>query len=788
MGLVKRIKNLSKTEKIVISSITAAVVIAVIAVIALVVNNNYLATTMRLLRVEGTVTIEDSTGTTKPVLDNIRFQSGDALSTGSDGLASVGLDDTKIVTLENDSRVEFTKQGKQLELNLTQGALFFEVTEKLADDEKYEIKTSNMTVGIRGTSGYVYYSESGLQSLIITDGVVKVTGYNPKTNETKVVEVRGGESVTAYLYDEATEDRDSIEFEVKEVPVEELPEFPLQMLAENDALLEKVCADTGWDKEELLTLVEALSDPDSPTPTPDEIIEITDTPTPTVKPTSQPTLTPTPTDTTTPSPSPKPTASPKATNTPSPTPSATATPTVTTTPTPTVKPTATPTATVTPTPTVAVYTVTFNVNGHGDGLPVQTVKSGEKAAEPNKPTADGYTFAGWYTDSSCTKEYDFGTLVTSDITLYAKWTHITFTVTFDTDGLGNTPSSQTVGHGGKVTKPANPSAEGYTFTGWYTNNDLTEPYDFSTPVTSDFTIYAGWSINFYTVTFDTDGKADVSSQSVAYGDRALRYDDPTAEGLDFGGWYTDAAFTNEYDFSTPVTSDITLYANWITLSYTVIYDSNGHGEAPGYSDANYGDRISKPADPSAPGYTFGGWYKDKNCPIVYDFDSPVKEDFTLYAKWTINSYTVTFDANGQGTAPAAQKVDYGSKATEPTAPTASIAYNFGGWYTDKACTQRFSFNTPITSNITLYAKWVEKTPVFTNCFWRPIEITGYPEFVGYNQDGIQVFCGCNNARDEDGVACYTISDCWTEETNIQWFDFPTGYVYFDESTSNIYTK
>ena len=384
MSVIDKVKSMSKKEKIVLVSVVSFIVVAVVAVVLLLMRNNYLATTMRLLHVEGTVNIEDSTGTTKPVIDNIRFESGDALSTGSDGQASVGLDDTKIVTLENDSRVEFTKQGKQLELNLTQGGIFFEVTEKLSDDEKYEIKTSNMTVGIRGTSGYVYYSESGLQSLIITDGVVKVTGYNPKTNETKEVEVRGGEQVTAYLYDESTEDRDSIEFEIKEVPVEELPEFPLQMLAQNEALLDKVCADTGWDKDELLALVNALLDPNSPTPTPDEIIEITDTPEPTAKPTKNPTLTPTPTDTVTPTPSasPKPTKKPTATPTPAadpttdptqgptstPTSTPAATPTATSTPTPTQKPTTTPTTTPTDTPTPTATTPTPE--------PTPTAKSG----------------------------------------------------------------------------------------------------------------------------------------------------------------------------------------------------------------------------------------------------------------------------------------------------------------------------------------------------------------------------------------------------------------------------
>lgn len=95
MNLIDRIKKMPLGIKIACSAAVVAVIAAVIVVIVIS-RNGYVANTMRLLRVEGTVTIEDSKGGTKPVIDNIRFQSGDALSTGSDGLASVGLDDTKI--------------------------------------------------------------------------------------------------------------------------------------------------------------------------------------------------------------------------------------------------------------------------------------------------------------------------------------------------------------------------------------------------------------------------------------------------------------------------------------------------------------------------------------------------------------------------------------------------------------------------------------------------------------------------------------------------------------------
>lgn len=355
MSIVDSLKAWPKAKKITVAVIAAVAVAAVGVTIFLINRNNILATTMRLLKVEGTVNIEDASGAVKPVIDNIRFTSGDTLSTGSDGLASIGLDDTKIVTLQNDSSAQFLKNGKQIELKLKQGGVFFEVTKKLTEDETYEIETSNMTVGIRGTSGYVWYDETGLQSLVITDGKVLVSGYNPETGETKTVEVCGGQMVSCYLYSDKTEERDSIEFELKDVSEEELPQFPLQMLAENDKLLEKVCAETGWDKDKLLDLVNAILDPNTPSPTPDEIIEITDTPTATPKATNTPSLTPTvsPSPTSSPTPTKKPTSTPTATPASTEAPIPTVAPETTPTGVPTVTPSNTPMATPTTTPTKA---------------------------------------------------------------------------------------------------------------------------------------------------------------------------------------------------------------------------------------------------------------------------------------------------------------------------------------------------------------------------------------------------------------------------------------------------
>ena len=345
MSIIDSLRAWPKAKKITVSVIAVVAVAAIGVTIFLINRNMILATTMRLLKIEGTVTIEDASGNVKPVIDNIRFQSGDTLSTGSDGLASIGLDDTKIVTLQNDSRAEFTKSGKRLELKLTKGALFFNVTEKLSEDETFEIKTSTMTAGIRGTSGYVYYDDEGRDSLVITDGVVIVTAINPETGERKYAEVRGGQKITVYLYSDRTQD--SVEFSITDVKENDLPEFPLQMISENEELINRVCEFTGWDKEALKAAASAALAAVTANP------DVTATPVPTSNATATPkptnTVTPTPSSTPSPTPEPEETeeteeteAEATSTPTPSPVPEATATPTQTPVPTDTPVPTSTP--------------------------------------------------------------------------------------------------------------------------------------------------------------------------------------------------------------------------------------------------------------------------------------------------------------------------------------------------------------------------------------------------------------------------------------------------------------
>lgn len=138
---------------------------------------------------------------------------------------------------------------------------------------------------------------------------------------------------------------------------------------------------------------------------------------------------------------------------------------------------------------VETQTVTFMKDAETP-FDTSVVKKGNTVGVPAKPTNDGYSFGGWYTDVNCTTAYDFNSPVNTDITLYAKWL-AKYTVSFDTDG-GSTVESQTVVTGNKATKPTStPTKEGYNFVGWYTDNTYTTEFDFeNTIITDNTTIYA----------------------------------------------------------------------------------------------------------------------------------------------------------------------------------------------------------------------------------------------------------------------------------------------------------
>lgn len=207
---------------------------------------------------------------------------------------------------------------------------------------------------------------------------------------------------------------------------------------------------------------------------------------------------------------------------------------------------------------------TFTADGTTFAQP-QTIDRGEKFTKPAEPPKENHTFAGWYNGDEKEK-FDFDADTTNApnvLNLVAKWDINKYTVQFVSEH--GSFEDQTIEHGGTI-KPGEltiPDVDGYTFDGWYTDNiHYTTKFNFSTPITSNTTVYAKWTAKDYEVSFITEHGNAPASQNVPYNGTAKDPGKLTEDGYTFIGWYTDAAHTTEFKFSTPITGDTKVYAKW----------------------------------------------------------------------------------------------------------------------------------------------------------------------------------------------------------------------------------
>ena len=316
------------------------------------------------------------------------------------------------------------------------------------------------------------------------------------------------------------------------------------------------------------------------------------------------------------------------------------------------------------------------------------VKTG---SEFTAPASDGLTRPDGNTGSyfmwlgSNGKLYAPGASVPADVTeLTVQWTAPTYAVTLHANGgTINNGNVTEYTYGVGATLPTDVTRTGYTFKGWYYNENLT-----GSPVTAiggtetgNKEYWAKWEINQYTITFDTNGGSEIAPITQDYGTAITAPANPTRKGYTFKGWDKEIPKTMPAE-------NITVTAQWEINRYTITFDTAGGSEiAPITQD--YGTNITSPADPTIEGYTFIGW--DRDIPVTMP-----AENITVTARWEINRYTITFDtAGGSEIAPITQ--DYGTAITAPADPTRK-GYTFKGW--DKEIPK-----TMPAENITVKAQW-----------------------------------------------------------------------------------
>ena len=268
-------------------------------------------------------------------------------------------------------------------------------------------------------------------------------------------------------------------------------------------------------------------------------------------------------------------------------------------------------------------------------------------------------------------------------------------VSFDSNGAEEY-QSRAVADNELLVEPRVPTRIGYSFLGWY-DGEIKWNFD-QDRVTDSMTLTAKWSRLKFIVKFDSVGGSSVEEQSVSSGDFATEPIPPTKENKKFAGWFDGE---NKWDFNTKrVTNFITLTAKWEDYpTYTVFFDSNGGTDVASQYKTE-GSKADAPANPTKPNSKFIGWYHED---VEWDFAfNVINSNITLTAKWEdIPTFTVTFDSNGASPV-SPQHIAVGEKAKEPPKPDRAERGELLGWFNGDT---KWDFNTPITSDITLVAKW-----------------------------------------------------------------------------------
>ncbi len=335
------------------------------------------------------------------------------------------------------------------------------------------------------------------------------------------------------------------------------------------------------------------------------------------------------------------------------------------------------------------YSISFDADGGSD---VATIEQDYDTAvsAPTAPTKTGYTFLGWY-EEGATEAYAFDKIEARNVALKAKWAIASFSITFNSDG-GSAVATIEQEFGSAVVAPANPTKTGYTFAGWF-EAGASEAYDFDVIEARNVALIAKWTVNTYSISFDANGGSAVAAITQNFGTAVSAPTAPTKLGYDFVGWFEDGA-DEAYTFATIEARNVELVARWNIARFTITFNVDG-GSAIDPITQDYNTSVSAPVAPTKTGYTFAGW--DATIPSVMP-----AENITITALWTVNAYSISFDANG-GSAIATITQNFGTAVSAPANPT-KLGYNFAGWFEDGA-DEAYTFATIEARNVELVARW-----------------------------------------------------------------------------------
>lgn len=366
------------------------------------------------------------------------------------------------------------------------------------------------------------------------------------------------------------------------------------------------------------------------------------------------------------------------------------------------------------------------------------------------PTKLGYDFQGWYKENTYeNRVYNLSSsLVKNDLTLYAKWEIHTYKISYKDGGTHNNPTSYTIEDLDFTLQDAVKS--GYQFAGWYTDSACTKSIStIKTDSCEDIYLYAKWE-RIYTITYELNGGVNDQSNPAFYTKAdVITLGDPTKEGYTFTGWYTDSSFTDQISEIRDRSGNLTLYAKWTETPKKITYEWNGGNVSANLNPSTYvtADGTVQLKAPTRSGYDFQGWYKEDTYlnKIEYLNSSSVTGNLTLFAKWQIHTYTITYVTYG-GKNDTRNPASYTVESQVIVLQDAVRANSeFEGWYSDSKYQNRVTqINPTDMCDITLYAKWKgEEAPEITGIQIEKPARTTYKVGESLDVSGGEVTCVSN---------------------------------------------
>ncbi len=388
---------------------------------------------------------------------------------------------------------------------------------------------------------------------------------------------------------------------------------------------------------------------------------------------------------------------------------------------------------------VITYSIEFESNG-GSSAQKITYTVEDNKIDLTTVTREHYTFSGWYASSTLTNYV--GAVYGSDCKnykLYAKWTPVEYTITYDHRDNGNNSTTDIKKYNIESTFDLKtPVRHGYTFMGWYDNKDYNgeKIKKIAVGTTGNKTYYACWQANTYYIYFDSNGGSECDAKDYQITTPDFKLPKPQKEHYEFAGWYANESLGGEAMNTIPTGTfgSMTLYAKWTPKDYKIAFNTNG---GVNIDIINYNVETEKfmlPI-PVRKGYEFLGWYETADfggLRIEYIYKGS-NGDKTLTAKWSTDPipYTATLILDG-GTLPdgSTNPILFNVESAEIVLPIPSIEYyTFGGWYLDPDFTGSSVTSIPAgsTENRTYHAKWnpISFTITFVTNGGKPIDPVEY---------------------------------------------------------------